>query len=119
MKTEWGPALGAVPSPSSSPAPSTLHTGDRRPASAAFPVPDEPPAPDGAALADMAERLNLAARTLRTSLEFAVREDTNQLVIQVIDTQTGQVIRSIPPDQVVKAHDMMQSLVGLLMDVRI
>lgn len=76
-------------------------------------------APVSHALPALVERLNVAARVLRTNLHFLIQEETNQLVVRVVDSATGQVIRSIPPDQVVTAHDTMLTLVGLLLDTKI
>lgn len=91
------------------------------------PVPPESIRGNGAVESDNHHRsvdrvvddLNAAARMLRTMLRFQVNEEDHQVVVHVIDKDKGTVVRTIPPDQLVDVHASMQSLVGLLLDVRV
>lgn len=90
---------------------------------------DEPPAESDSEprtqaprppLPALVENMNLAARILHTNLRFQVHEDSShQIIIQVVDSVTGQILRTVPPDKVAEAHLAMQNLVGLLLDAKI
>ena len=65
------------------------------PAGKALPV--ERPAPD---LARVAEQLNMSAKSIGRDLRFEVNLESGQSVIKVLDRDTGEIIRQIPPEKV-------------------
>lgn len=62
------------------------------------------------------ERLNRLADIFATALRFSVHEATRTIMVRVVDTRTGEVIREIPPQQILDAVAKMQELLGLLFD---
>lgn len=46
----------------------------------------------------LARRLNIASRSIGRDLRFQVNMDSGQSVIQVLDRETGEIIRQIPPE---------------------
>ncbi|NMB17681.1 MAG: flagellar protein FlaG [Firmicutes bacterium] len=49
-------------------------------------------------------------------LEFSIHEDTNRVIVKVINMETGEVIREIPPEKIVELVAKMDSYLGLLID---
>ena len=49
-------------------------------------------------------------------LQFVVHEDTGRVVITVIDESTGQVIREIPPSEVLKLAASLDKTIGIIFD---
>ena len=49
-------------------------------------------------------------------LQFAVHEGTGRVVVTVIEQSTGQVIRAIPPSEVLKFATSFEKTVGLIFD---
>ncbi len=47
----------------------------------------------------LARALNLASQTIGRDLRFEVNMDSNHSVIKVLDRETGEVIRQIPPEK--------------------
>jgi len=47
----------------------------------------------------LARRLNIASRTIGHDLHFEVDLDNGHAVIQVLDSETGEIIRQIPPEK--------------------
>lgn len=70
---------------------------------------------DPTELRQMADRMNDAVATLNQSLKFEFSEH-NRLIIKLVDTNTKEVIREIPPESLVRAFEHMQELMGLLLD---
>ncbi len=71
-------------------------------------VVDVPPAADVAVAAKQAsveqvkraaEVINKALRQSNRNLEFRLDEGTNRVVVKLTDTETGEVIRQIPSDE--------------------
>lgn len=63
-----------------------------------------------------AERMRELTRSLNRELEFRVAED-GRSIIDVVDTQTGEVIRTIPPDDQQRLIDaLLEGDASLLLD---
>jgi flagellar protein FlaG len=54
----------------------------------------------GAELRDAVEHLNQLTRSARRELQFNVDESTGRTVIKVIDSESEEVVREIPPEEV-------------------
>jgi flagellar protein FlaG len=63
-----------------------------------------------------AERANAYLRKADTHLQFEVSERTGRIMISVIDGETEEVIRQIPPESMNRFAETMTHLRGLLFD---
>ncbi len=61
---------------------------------------------------------NEIADTLNLSVRFRVHEETDRVKAEVIDRNTEEVIREIPPERVLNMVAQIQSLIGLFVDAR-
>jgi len=60
---------------------------------------------------------NTAANLFHTNLSFAYDERTNQVVVKVMDDETGQVIRQIPSEHMVQlVASFKNNLRGLILN---
>lgn len=59
------------------------------------PVPEKA----GPDLEALAAKLNVASQSIGRDLRFKVDMNSGQSVIQVLDRETGEIIREIPPDK--------------------
>jgi len=48
---------------------------------------------------ELARKLNVASRSIGRDLRFEVDMNSGRSVIQVLDSETGEVIRQIPPEK--------------------
>lgn len=48
---------------------------------------------------ELARKLNVATRSIGRDLRFEVNMESGRSVIQVLDRDTGEVIRQIPPEK--------------------
>ncbi|HYF93328.1 MAG TPA: flagellar protein FlaG [Symbiobacteriaceae bacterium] len=69
-------------------------------------------------LAKVVDKINQTARVFNHSLQFQMSEG-RQVVIRVIDTLSGQIVREIPPDKFMDAFKRMEDALGLLVDLRL
>ena len=69
-------------------------------------------------LDDAIKALNEAVKKVPTSLHFSVDDASNRFVIQVTDTNTGEVIRKVPGDAILRVARQIESLKGILFDDR-
>lgn len=52
----------------------------------------------------------------RTSCEFSYHEETKRVSIKVLDNETQEVIREIPPEETLEMVQKMWELAGLIVD---
>ncbi len=52
-------------------------------------------------------------------LSFTFHKETKELIVKVIDPDTGKVIREIPPEELLELALRIQEMVGLLIDRRV
>jgi uncharacterized FlaG/YvyC family protein len=62
-----------------------------------------------------AERLNAALQEFQRDLSISVHQDTGQMVVKVTDLE-GNVIRQIPPEQLLEAEINIDKIVGLFVN---
>ncbi|MEJ2402909.1 MAG: flagellar protein FlaG [Candidatus Thiodiazotropha sp.] len=61
---------------------------------------------DRTELASKVENLN---QLVHRNLEFSVDEETGHSVVRVVDSDTGKVVRQIPPDQILHVISQVQN----------
>jgi flagellar protein FlaG len=52
-------------------------------------------------------------------VSFSYDPETNQIAIQVIDKETGEVIRQIPPKEMMTLMEKMEEIAGIIYDDRV
>lgn len=62
------------------------------------------------------EKANKALNIRYTSLQFSIHEETREIMVKVIDQESGEVIREIPPEKILDAVAKMWELAGLIVD---
>ena len=63
-----------------------------------------------------AERLNEALRDRQRDLEFSVDETTGRTILKVIHSESGEVIRQLPPEEVLQIARAFIEGTGSLID---
>ncbi len=62
----------------------------------------------------LVQKLNDSISTLNDSVKFSYSEDAKALIVKVVDTKTGQVIRQIPPEELVKLEASLSQSIGII-----
>ncbi len=96
--------------------------GNRLPSSGkALPPPEAPPplpaAAGFASLDGIVQNLNQFMTANRRDLVFRVDEGSGRLVITVMNPETGEVVRQIPPEELLSVAKTMKEA-GFLIDAR-
>lgn len=61
-------------------------------------------------------RANDKMKITRTRCEFSYHEETKRVSIKVVDSETQEVIREIPPEETLEMVEKMWELAGILID---
>lgn len=67
-------------------------------------------------LADAVESLQTTANLANVGLQFKIDQSTDQVQVVVMNRDTDEVIRKIPPDETVKLAEKIQEAIGLIFD---
>lgn len=51
------------------------------------------------------------------SVHFELHDQTNELIINLINSKTGEVIRQVPPEEIVGAHQRLTELRGNIVEM--
>lgn len=63
---------------------------------------------------EIASEVQIQLKRLNTELRFDVDRESRDVVVRVIDPETGETIRQIPPDEILAIRERMQDLIGVL-----
>ncbi len=113
-----GPAAsvgsGAAPTPV---APADASRGASPPAglaSAGGKGAEKPPPPDAEAVRQAVEHISAFVKSSQRNLEFSLDRETGIMVVKVVDTESGEVIRQIPPEETLAIAKQLDSAQGVL-----
>lgn len=74
---------------------------------------------DKKSITDWIENSEKFVRVRNTRFEFSVHEGTEKIMVKVIDEETNEIIREIPPEQILNMVAKMWELAGILVDERV
>jgi len=63
-----------------------------------------------------ADRINEALQGLNRDLAISVHGDSGVLMVEVSDPTTGDVIRQIPPEQLLEVEESIDKIIGLFVN---
>lgn len=89
-----------------------------KPVEAVSEVPVVPAQTDRKELNNVVTKMNSAAQLFNQRLQFKVMEG-NRIIVKVIDSTSGEVLREIPPEKLVEAFQSMEEHLGLLFDRKV
>lgn len=69
-------------------------------------------------LKDAVEQANTLSVMFDRSLKFEYRKEADVYQVSVIDTSKDEVVRKIPPDEVVRFIESIKDLFGSMLDVQ-
>lgn len=65
---------------------------------------------------EIVKSLNGHMNLLQTTLNFRISEETDQIIVRVVNRETNEVIRQIPPEELVTLQAKMEELTGIIFD---
>jgi flagellar protein FlaG len=48
--------------------------------------------------------------------EFKLHEESNEVIVRLVDNETGEVLREIPPEKLIEMVERIWELVGIIVD---
>lgn len=78
-------------------------------------IADQPPTHDS--IQHTLDKLNDSMQAWATGLQFEIDEDSEQLVVKLVDRSTGDVIRQVPSEATLKVARMISELRGSTINI--
>ena len=70
-------------------------------------------------LEDIRQSLNITLEPINIKLDYSKNEEIDEIVVEVMNRETEEVIRQIPPEAMVRMAKRMEEMTGLLVDGRV
>jgi len=67
-------------------------------------------------ISEAMERVAGTAKLFNRKIHLEVENELNMLVVKIIDSETNEIIRQLPPEEMVKLSKNAKDLKGLLID---
>ena len=74
---------------------------------------------DTGAVQEIAERTQAYLDDLRIKLDFEVYEETGEMIIRIFNRETEELLREIPPKDLLELHHKVAELRGILFDEKV
>ena len=65
------------------------------------------------------EMINEQLKSSNSSIQFSIDDKSNEIIVRIVDRDTGEVIRQIPPESIVRPRDSMRDMSGLFVEKKI
>jgi uncharacterized FlaG/YvyC family protein len=65
------------------------------------------------------EEMNDLMKSMGRSITFNVDDETDTIVVKVVDDKTGKVVREIPPESVLKLKERLSEMSGLFLEEQV
>jgi len=75
-----------------------------------------PPAESAESLRAAVAAINRAAKSLNTSVQLSLDARSGRAIVRVVDTETGQLIRQIPTEEVLELRRALDRIAGMLIN---
>lgn len=74
---------------------------------------------DPARLSEATRQVEQLYQKVRRNLEFREDPSSGRVIVSVIDTESGEVIRQIPPEQMIRMAEHLEQMNGMLLGKRV
>ncbi|HDP26093.1 MAG TPA: flagellar protein FlaG [Deltaproteobacteria bacterium] len=62
------------------------------------------------------ETLNDKLESMQRTIQFTIDDESKDIVINVVDTSSGEVIRQIPPEEILRLRHALEEIAGLMLE---
>lgn len=70
-------------------------------------------------LEELLNKLNITLNAMDIQARFSVHEETGDIMVRIINVETGKTIREIPPEKLLEMAAKLKEMVGLIVDEKV
>ncbi|WP_353742336.1 flagellar protein FlaG [Pseudomonas fluorescens] len=110
----------SYPAPAPQPASAVSDKVPEKPEAAKVtPVADKKPDVDDAHLKQAVQQIEKFVQSIKRNLEFSIDEQSGKVVVKVIASETGEVVRQIPSAEALKLAESLSNASHVLFDAKV
>ncbi|MNX58893.1 flagellar protein FlaG [compost metagenome] len=94
-------------------------TSEKPEAVSVTPVADKKPDVDDAHLKQAVQQIEKFVQSIKRNLEFSIDEQSGKVVVKVIASETGEVVRQIPSAEALKLAESLSNASHVLFDAKV
>ncbi len=68
---------------------------------------------------NIVKELNKFIQIFNTKVAFEIDEETKKTILKIVDVETNEIIRQIPPEELLRISRRISELLGLIINERI
>jgi len=65
------------------------------------------------------KEINAQLESLNRSIQFNIDDKTKDVVVKIVDKDSGEIIRQIPPEGVLRLRERLEDLTGLIVEEKV
>ncbi len=69
-------------------------------------------------LQEAVEKVNATVQAFHTGLRFRIHEESERIMVQVVNLTDNEIIKEIPPEKLLHVVAQIQNIIGLFIDTR-
>jgi len=69
-------------------------------------------------MSDLVERFRSQVQSIQRDLNFSVDDSTGDVVVQVIDGDSGKVVRQIPSEEILRLTERLDEMRSLMFEAK-
>ncbi len=69
-------------------------------------------------MSDLVERFRSRVQSIQRDLNFSVDDSTGDVVVQVIDGDSGKVVRQIPSEEILRLTERLDEMRSLMFEAK-
>ena len=66
-----------------------------------------------------AEKLSKVMEILNHSIRFSVDDESDRMIVKIVNSETNEVIRQIPPKEMLQLMHRLDQMAGLMLDEKV
>ncbi len=70
-------------------------------------------------LEEKIEDMNKITETLEENLSFKLHDETDRIMVQVVNVKTQEIVKEMPPEEMLDLSAKIHKMVGLLIDEKV
>ena len=65
------------------------------------------------------DAINVQLNNMNRSIRFSIDDKTHDIVVSVVDKETGKVIKQLPPESILRLREYMSEIPGLIVEEKV
>ena len=65
------------------------------------------------------DAINAQLKIMNRSIQFSIDESSHDIVVRVVDKESGELIRQVPPESLLRLREQLTEISGMIVEERV